>query len=89
MGEDPGRDGRNQGRCLEKRPWKLSLQEAVPSRGSIMSKRTGHVTVSVHMCVHVCTYVSMCTRVRDGLYSHGLSMYTMPTSVGHGQQTCA
>lgn len=37
--------------------------EAVPSRGSIMSKRTGHVTVSVHMCVPVYTYVSMCTRV--------------------------
>lgn len=63
--------------------------EAVPSRGSIMSKRTGHVTVSVHMCVPVYTYVSMCTRVRDGLCSHGQSTYTMPTSVGHGQQTCA
>ena len=31
MGDIPGRDGRNQGRCLEKRPWKLSLQEAFQS----------------------------------------------------------
>lgn len=30
--------------------------EAVPSRGSIMSKRTGHVTE----CAHVCTCVYLC-----------------------------
>lgn len=44
-------------------------------------------------CAHVCTCVYLCeyvlTCVPDGLCSHGQSTYTMPTSVGHGQQTCA
>lgn len=63
--------------------------EAAPSTGRIMSKRTGRVTECAHMCtcVYLCGYVH--THVRDGLCSHGLSMYTMPATVGHGQQTCA
>ena len=63
--------------------------EAVPSTGGIMSKRAGHVTESAHMCTCVCLCGYVHTHVRDGLCSHGLPMYTMPASVGHGQQTCA